>query len=94
MARTATMVQLTDELVELLDRRASRDGVSRSQIIRVAIEAYLGEDREREIDRQIIEGYQRIPQGTPDEWGDLDAWHTAMAAATLREIQAEESEPW
>lgn len=91
------MVQLTDELVELLDRRAARDGVSRSQVIRIAIEAYLGEDREREIDRQIIEGYRRIPPDTPDEWGDVGAWHDAIQA-NRRAVQAEEREaghePW
>ncbi len=85
------MVQLTDELVELLDRRATHDGVSRSQVIRTAIEAYLGEDRQREIDRQIIEGYRRIPPDTPDEWGDVGAWHDAIARANLRAGQAEES---
>ena len=29
-----TLVQLTDELVEALDRRAQREGVSRSKVVR------------------------------------------------------------
>jgi metal-responsive CopG/Arc/MetJ family transcriptional regulator len=68
MARTQTLVQLTDELLEKLDRCRERDGRSRSAVIREAIEHYLASDREAEIDRMIAEGYERIP---PREiWGD------------------------
>lgn len=90
MARTQTMVQLSDALVELLDRRAARERISRSQLIRIAIDAYLADDREEEIDRQIAEGYRRIPAGTPDEWGDPDAWSERFLAENLRALEAEE----
>lgn len=101
MVRTQTMVQLTDDLVELLDRRASAAGVSRSQVIRDAIEAYLAADEEAEIDRQIVEAYTRMPQGGEydvDEWGDLGQMVTALTVEALRQIQEEERseglEPW
>jgi Arc/MetJ-type ribon-helix-helix transcriptional regulator len=92
------MVQLTDELVKLLDQRAARDGTSRSQLIRDAVDAYLRDDREAEIDRQIIEGYRRIPPGTPDEWGDPDAFSDFHSRENLRALAEEEraagGEPW
>ncbi|MGH8898164.1 MAG: ribbon-helix-helix protein, CopG family [Egibacteraceae bacterium] len=95
------MVQLTDELLDLLDRRAAQEGVSRSQLIREAIQAFLAEDHEREINRQIVEGYTRMPQGGEydvDEWGDLGKAVTALTVETLRRLDEEEREagiePW
>lgn len=92
------MVQLNEELVELLDFRAQHDGVSRSHVIRVAIEAYLGDDRERRLDRQIVEGYRRVPSGPPDEWGDPEAFTDRAALENLRALAEEERaaghEPW
>lgn len=99
--RTQTMVQLSDELLRLLDRRAAARGVSRSLLIREAIEAFLSADREADIDRRIIEGYTRMPQGGEydvDEWGDLGQMVTALAAESLRRLEGEERaggyEPW
>lgn len=82
MPRQQTLVQLTDELVALLDERASRDGVSRSQLIRTAIESFLADDRRRAIDEAIVEGYRRIPPG------ELDA----LAEESARRSVA--AEPW
>jgi metal-responsive CopG/Arc/MetJ family transcriptional regulator len=83
MTRTQTLVQLNEELLRRLDERAAREGRSRSALIREAIEAYMYDARSAEIDRQIIEGYERIPE-TEEElaWADAD----------LRELIAEE--PW
>jgi metal-responsive CopG/Arc/MetJ family transcriptional regulator len=83
MARAQTLVQLTDELLELLDERAARERRSRSTLIREAIEDYLSDDLQAEIDRRIVEGYRRLPQ-TDEE----DAWAEANALAAIRE------EPW
>lgn len=83
MARTQTLVQLTEELVSLLDERAGRVKRSRSDLIREAIERYLASDLEAEIDRRIVEGYGRIPQ-TADE----EAWAQRAAREAVRE------EPW
>jgi metal-responsive CopG/Arc/MetJ family transcriptional regulator len=62
MARTQTLVQLTEELLAQLDSRAAREGRSRSDLIREAVSGYLAADREAEIDRQIVEAYTRRPQ--------------------------------
>ena len=81
MARTQTLVQLSDELLAALDQYAVASGRSRSDVIRGAIERYLNEAVTSEVDRLIVEGYRRIPQ-EPDPWAD----------AAARESIAEE--PW
>ena len=92
------MVQMTDDLVELLDTEAQRRGISRSALIREAVESHLAEAREKQITQQIIEGYKRIPAGTPDEWGDLDAQTDAIVREVQRELAEEERkagfDPW
>jgi hypothetical protein len=92
------MVQLNEDH---LDRRATREGVSRSQLIRRTVEAFLVLDREAEIDRQIVEGYRRMPQGGEpdiDEWGDLGAMMSALATESMGALDEEERaagfEPW
>jgi Ribbon-helix-helix protein, copG family len=72
MARQQTRVQLSDGLLAALDERAARDGISRSQLIRDAVEAYLADDRAAAIDRAIVEGYTRIPP-EPDPWAEAAA---------------------
>jgi metal-responsive CopG/Arc/MetJ family transcriptional regulator len=82
VARQQTLVQLTDELIELLDERAEREGISRSSLIRTAVDAYLQADREHALDVAIVDGYTRHPPGELDELAD---------AAARRSIAAE---PW
>jgi metal-responsive CopG/Arc/MetJ family transcriptional regulator len=84
MARSETLVQLTDDLRRLLDERAAREGRSRSALIRDAITSYLRDERETEIDRAIVDGYTRVPQ-TADE----QALHELNAAMAARHV-----EPW
>jgi metal-responsive CopG/Arc/MetJ family transcriptional regulator len=83
MPRTQTLVQLTQALLRRLDERAAREGRSRSALIRDAIEAYLYDEEEARIDREIVEGYERIP--TTDE-------ELAWAEKETREMIREE--PW
>jgi metal-responsive CopG/Arc/MetJ family transcriptional regulator len=83
MARTQTLVQLTDDLLRRLDERAAREGRSRSALIRDAIEAFLHDEERDRITREIIEGYERIPP-TEEE--------LRMAEEGVREDIAEE--PW
>jgi metal-responsive CopG/Arc/MetJ family transcriptional regulator len=71
VARTQTLVQLTDELLARLDNYRRRAGRSRSDVVREAIERYLAEDREAEIDRQIVDAYTRQP--AEDVWGEQAA---------------------
>jgi metal-responsive CopG/Arc/MetJ family transcriptional regulator len=83
VARTQTLVQLSDELLRRLDERAAREGRSRSALIRDAIEDYLYDEEEARIDREIREGYERIPE-TEEEL----RWAEASAREAIRE------EPW
>lgn len=73
MARRQTLVQLTDDLLALLDERAARSGRSRSEIIRSAIERELAAEREAAIDEAIVEGYTRIPPPERDAWAEAGA---------------------
>jgi Arc/MetJ-type ribon-helix-helix transcriptional regulator len=92
------MVQLTDRLVRLLDDLAARQGVSRSALIRTAVEQFLEKDEGAALGRQIADGYERIPPGTPDEWGDLSDITDRATADLLHRLDAEERaaghEPW
>ena len=81
--RTQTLVQLHRDLLTRLDERAAREGRSRSALIRDAIEAYLYDEEQARIDREIREGYERIP--VTDE-------EMAWAEASAREMI--EEEPW
>jgi metal-responsive CopG/Arc/MetJ family transcriptional regulator len=83
MARTQTLVQLTEAMLRRLDERAAREGRSRSALIRDAIEAYLYDEEKARIDREIVEGYERLP--TTD-------WEMEIAEAGVREDI--EEEPW
>jgi metal-responsive CopG/Arc/MetJ family transcriptional regulator len=80
MARTQTLVQLSDELLQQLDSYRAREGRSRSEVVREAIERYLAADREAEIDRLIVEAYTRQP---PE-----DIWNKQAAQQMIS------AEPW
>jgi metal-responsive CopG/Arc/MetJ family transcriptional regulator len=82
VARQQTLVQLSDELVFQLDERAAKDGTSRSELIRQAIELYLYDERKAAIDAAIVEAYTRMPQPEHDPWAE---------AAAKRSIA---EEPW
>lgn len=82
MARTQTIVQLTDELLRELDElRASSGGRSRSDLVREALERYLAEHRATSIDEAIVDGYTRFPP-------DADPGATWSARVSLQ------AEPW
>jgi metal-responsive CopG/Arc/MetJ family transcriptional regulator len=81
--RTQTLVQLSRVLLQRLDERAAREGRSRSALIRDAIAAYLYDEEEARIDREIRDGYERIPE-TEEE----------LAAAHREGREAIREEPW
>lgn len=83
VTRTQTLVQLNDNLLRQLDERAAKEGRSRSALIRDAIEEYLFDEDEARIDREIIEGYERIPE-TEEE----------IEAAKRSARRMIEEEPW
>lgn len=92
------MVQLTDELVESLDRTAARRGVSRSALIRELVSDGLRQVNADAVGEQIAEGYRRIPQTQPDEWGDLAVANDIATEELAQRLDAEERaaghEPW
>jgi hypothetical protein len=90
MARTQTMVQLSDELVEGLDAEAARRGLSRSAVIREAIAEHLAAGAEASVTRRIVEGYERIPPATPDGWGALEAHQDEATLELLARLDVEE----
>lgn len=98
MARTETMVQLTDELVELLDEEAARRGISRSALIREILTAGLAEAADGAVVRSIVAGYTRLPQAMPDEWGSLEEQADRSATEVACRLDVEERaaghEPW
>jgi len=55
-------LRLDETLVRLLDERSARERRTRSAVLWAAVESYLHDEVQAEIDRQIIEGYERIPQ--------------------------------
>ncbi len=46
--------------------------------------------REREIDRQVVESYERTPQFEPDGWADLEEVHKSSRRAVLGRLDEEE----
>ena len=98
MARVQTLVQLSEELLSSLDAEAARRGVSRSALLREAVTAFLAEAHGVAVTEAIVAGYTRIPQATPDAWGDLEAERDRAAAQTLQRLDAEEQsagmKPW
>ncbi len=83
MARTQTLVQLDDRRLARLDERAAAKGISRSEVIRRAVDSYLADDTASSIDAAIVAAYEQIP---PPENADT---LTAMLA-----IASIEADPW
>jgi metal-responsive CopG/Arc/MetJ family transcriptional regulator len=82
MPRAQTLVQLTDELLAALDQLAVATGRSRSDLIREAVDRYLGgAAAANRVDRRIVEGYTRMPQ-------EADPWAEALARESIA------AEPW
>lgn len=90
MARTQTMVQLSDELVKQLDDEARHRKVSRSALIRDVLKRYLDAESEAAKVARYVESYRRIPQDTPDEWGNLVEQALRDGARISRQLDAEE----
>ncbi len=78
VARKQVLVQLDDELVAELDRRAKKEGASRSELIRRAIAAHLRDLDWEEKDQITVEAYRRIPEAPAEDEAYLkiatEAW--------------------
>jgi predicted transcriptional regulator len=98
MVRTQTLVQLTDDLVALLDEEAAERGVSRSALIREVLTGHVEERRQASVSDAIVDGYRRIPPSTPDAWGDAEQLTDQATADLLQRLEAEDDRdghgPW
>ena len=92
------MVQLTQELVDSLDALAQRRSLSRSALIREFVVDGLQQSTAAAVGERIADGYRRIPQAQPDEWGDLAAASDIATGELMARLDAEERaaghEPW
>lgn len=79
MTKSSVMVQLEPGQIEALDERARREGISRSHLIRRAVDELLDPPQDPDIAAQYAAAYPDQRFGA-DEWGDLDAWHDAAEA--------------
>ncbi len=83
MARQQTLVQLTDELVAMLDELAASTKRSRSELIREALRVYLHDEARARTDARLVDAYTTSPESDEE---------VAAAEVALRESIAEE--PW
>lgn len=56
------IVQLDEKLVAELDKLASQEGVSRSELIRRAAAALIESRRIRRLERRLVKAYTEVPQ--------------------------------
>lgn len=84
------MVQLSDELISRLDTAAAARGLSRSALIRELLTDGLRTTEPDTVGERIAEGYRRVPQLAPDEWGDPAAMQDTATRELLRRLDAEE----
>lgn len=77
--------------------RAQVDELSEAEAASARIVVERTADRD-EIGEAIAAGYRRIPQSTPDEWGDLSKLTESATAQTFQRLDAEERaagiDPW
>jgi hypothetical protein len=92
MARTQTMVQLSDELLAQLDEEAEARNCSRSALIRLAVEEHLARSSEVAKVRRYVEGYRARPPADGDDWGDLAASADRDGRALSCRLDREERE--
>ncbi len=84
------MVQLTQELLESLDTIAEQRSISRSALIREFVLDGLRQGEASAIGERIADGYRRIPQAHPDEWGDPLLSADVATGELLARLDAEE----
>lgn len=98
MARVQTLVQLTDELLSLLDEEAAARGLTRSALIRSILDDHLDARRRATVTDRIVAGYRRLPPAHPDRWGDPAVSGDVATRELLQRLDEEErhegSEPW
>jgi Arc/MetJ-type ribon-helix-helix transcriptional regulator len=99
MNTTQIAVRLPTDLLAEVDRIVDADvAASRADAVRRALDSWVRAVNRRRIGKEIVDGYDRVPSGRPDDWGDLDAaldWGTAAVIFDLERQEREAGiEPW
>lgn len=71
--------QLDDESLAELDIVASRDALSRAEVLRIAVRRFLAQRRADDIDARLAAGYRDLPPGPSEE---------ALAEVSLEGLRA------
>jgi Arc/MetJ-type ribon-helix-helix transcriptional regulator len=74
----SVMVQLSEDQIARLDVEAARKGVSRSSVVRSAVDESLRPRFDQTVADQYAVAYPDGKFGS-DEWGSLDDWHEAAS---------------
>lgn len=82
IGRRQTLIQLDEARLATLDQRAAAAGRSRSDLIREAIDLFLGLGDVAAVDGAIVAGYERIPAAAQSPW----AFQSAISSI--------KAEPW
>lgn len=78
---------MDDSLLERLDWLVVRGAFeNRAEVVRAAIDAMAKQERDREIDEQIVEAYTRMPQ-RPDE-------SVALTFSSWNELEDDDWSDW
>jgi metal-responsive CopG/Arc/MetJ family transcriptional regulator len=76
MATKTIQMTIDSALLEAVDEATRELRVSRSALIRAALDEYLRQVRRRRLERQHAEGYARIPQVAEEHeaWDAEQVW--------------------
>jgi metal-responsive CopG/Arc/MetJ family transcriptional regulator len=77
MAKIA--ISLPDQVLDAVEQNRKEQGVSRSELIRRAIERYLRVEGEFELEKRYIEGYLRHPESSTDATSALNVGLEALS---------------
>jgi len=85
-------LRLPESLVKAVDIIVAADDslATRSAALNQAVRDFVDVRSRRAVDAAIVNGYERIPAGTVDEWGDCDAAALAAALANAARLDAED----
>jgi predicted transcriptional regulator len=86
-------LRISEELAASVDQLCAADGgkLSRSEFLRVAIEAHVVERRKALVDAQIVAGYTAKPSAPAvDEWGDLAEQQDWLNVDNAKALSAED----
>lgn len=91
-----TMVHLPQSLVDRLDGRATVRAVSRSALVREAVERLLDDGDDAEVAEAYIRGYGAVPADAPDAWGHMSAFRDDLrsARAELGDVETNDAAAW